>query len=259
MAATQPRIWSGRVVGAAADQVADVHVAVEPQRLVGELAEDRVAHVGDDADAHVAGAVAVEVHPQAPQEPHQHERRDVDREKLPRDPSVGRHDVEILFDRPFDLDRLALDGAGQMEPVDRVVRLFQQARELGIVVGRAGQDLRHAAVLLRIADVLVRGDPAQLGDLFGRNLALIRGRADVAAGIHQADQLRHQQKREKERSADEHAAEDAERQAFPVWFRIFQQPQIALGFEVGIVVRSAAHECLRGGVKITKDSTINIA
>ena len=62
------RIFQRRsVVGAAADEVSDVHVTVETQRLLGELTEDRTAHIGHHADANIAGAVSVQVDPQTAQ------------------------------------------------------------------------------------------------------------------------------------------------------------------------------------------------
>ena len=127
-----------------------------------------------------------------------------------------------------------------MEALDGVTGLLEELGELRIGVGRLGEDFRHQAFLLLDREIVFVRDLAETGDGFGGDDAL-GGDADVAAGVDQADQLGDQQEGEEEGAADQHAAEDAEREAFPVRLGEFQQPEIALGLEIPVVVSGAAH------------------
>ncbi|MPM66836.1 hypothetical protein SDC9_113748 [bioreactor metagenome] len=225
-------VFDGRgVVGAAADQMSDVVGAVEGQRLPGQRSEDLVTHVGDDLGSHPAHAVVIDIGSDVLERPHHHEEERVKRENLPAQRAVllkQRHcDAFGPGDGQFGLalfQRQVVALGVMTQPVQGFGQLG-----IGFAFGRIDRQLDGEQPFFPVEGLPLRivFDQVHHHAGLGRNLDFA-----VRRRIDRLQQLRHRQQPGQQRTPDQKSGRQADGQALPIRFGIFQQPPVALGIEL---------------------------
>ena len=220
------------VVRRAADQLSDVRLAVEADRLVDEFCENLRAQVRHDARADPAGAVVVDVRRQIFERPEQDESEAEHREELPCDFACfrfrgegeqggvrgGFHQLDVAF-------VVAQLKRGESDGAEGFVRLPDLFFDLGglFLPGLVDEFADGFELLLFAACGLDGGD-----DPLRRQFLL---RPGCAAGeIDSGHQARNEHQTPEQGAADDEAGDDAHRHASPVGLDIPEQTPVCLPF-----------------------------
>jgi len=220
--------------------VPDVDLAVVLQRLVDQFFEHPVAQVRHHLGTDPAGIVVADERRDILDRPGEGENQHVDGQNLPGHPAVRPHDVELELNRPLHHDLMPFDPVGQVVGLGQTARLVQQLGELRVVVRRVQDFLNRLLLLFAGQPRFVENRRDML------RLYPVGGAAFVRGGIDHADQARNHHQADEQRTADQNAEDDSDRQPEPVGAGVFEKAKVALRFEFAFVAVSASHVCSLG-------------